>query len=542
MNSNRSTRTDTQKPPKKASLLPWLVVLVVAGCLLIMNNRGVVSPDSDLAWDMTTQSFGQSRTYDHGWPWTWMQSVPIANSPNVPAISQNGLLPAAKLSKATDAESVWPFSAQSTNVQWGVLGLNALVAALLLFFVFIVARNRWSRQRGLSFSLLDIGICVLLVSLVFANDQHHRSLKKRERESESLFSDNFQIKESKWCGPDWLRSLIGEHRWMKHYRHASRIKCEMAGLNGDLSQQLAGFPELRDLEVQGDLSLAQLESLSKIQFETISVSQQLSSQRRHAGNFNDGEPHAARINKAKVLLPTVVELNLNFSLHPENCWPRAIDLLSCCPNLKKVSLQGKQFLVEDLELLPSTIEEIAYDFCTLPREIADFRRRNPQVTVTRMGSGAWDNPKMLVAENRVNRRRRFGWDGSKFSSWCIDLTATDVDRKFLESLGTEFPKVYVLKFGSFDSVDTAIWIAHQCPDLRQLDAVEFPFEFADAMKLPKDLLMLELTQGAITAEEMVVLIKELRPHKLRVHSTSFDLDEMETIGSLSPPWFVDFKR
>ena len=560
---NSTEKLANSKPDRKQrkiNLLPWLVFLLVMFCLVVMNIRGIPDPDSvTTVFDPKTRSFEQMCCYEHGWPWKWLRSHPTVTPPGV-VISA----PAANNVRGTNVRgSAWLLSVTGTEHRLESFVWNILVAALILAAVFAASRYRLGKQRRFRFSLLELGICMLLASVVFANFQHHRSIANREREPLPLSREKVQLLDTRWCGPEWLRSLFGEQEWMSNYWHAGKLEFNLINVKDDLTESFARFPYLRELKILGDPNRSQIESLSQLNLEKISFTGQsnyflstdsfkkgfgfyedtqlLIRRRRESQNNDYGESRDLRIQKVSIQLPHVVELKIDSTVDSKNRWPRALDLVNCCPNLEKVSLRGRQYLSEDLWGLPSTIREIEIGIFLSANEIDDLKKRFPKSVITQVKTNRNENAEWVIAENRVNRRRKTGWDDSQFRFSILDLSLTETDQAFLKRLRPIFPDVKTVFFGSFDSPATAIWLVQQFPQLKRVNAGDFRFEFADVMKLPERIQILDMEQGSITAEEVLILIQHLKLRKLILRSATLEQSQKKTIQSATPSCSIEFR-
>jgi len=545
-----------EKPKRKVSVVPWLVMLVVGVCLFVMNTRGIADPDSkEMSWVAATGRPAATSCYDHGWPWTWHRSL---DQPSGYVLADRAAtmlgIPASE-----EERTVWPTAIAIEKIQWKSLLGNVLVATLILAILFLVFWLRRKRQKQFRFSLLELGICILIASFAFANYQHHRSHAKRERKMK-MSSTEDQALGSRWCGPKWLKHLVGEHEWMSDYRHVDSFKFNaFVDDNVDnLSELVDCYKFARKIEITGDPSPSQIELLVKLQqLERIEVRglsvltfsrqgfgfyddvQNIVRRRREREIEDTGEPYVNRIQKAFSRLPSVVELKIDSTLDQNNHWPRALDLVDCCPNLKKLSLHGKQYLIEDLANLPPSIEDVEYGFHVFGDEIKHLREQHSNVAIRNsktktMQRTALDQAAWAIAENRVNRRRTKGWHGSKFMRGILDLSFTEVDQEFLETIQPIFPDVNVVTLGSFDCPETAVWLVQQCSNAMQIDTNGFCFEFEDAMKLPESVKKLEIDHGNITAEEFIILIQHLSLRKITIKSSSLSDREVETIRLATP--------
>jgi len=122
---------------------------------------------------------------------------------------------------------------------------------------------------------------------------------------------------------------------------------------------------------------------------------------------DETEPYESRIKKPNVTLPSVVELRINTHMQFYNEWPRAVDLIDCCPNLKKVNLTGDQYLMDDLLNLPTTIEEIEYGFLTTDEEVGKLKRAFPMANIEKKLRGGYMNYYKRHARESITRRRAF---------------------------------------------------------------------------------------------------------------------------------------
>ncbi|WP_148619081.1 hypothetical protein [Mariniblastus fucicola] len=452
---------------------------------------------------------------------------------------------------SSDGRDGWLFSVQPTSTDWMALLVNMSVAISIMVVVFVTCKRRW--RNGFKFNLLDVVLVFALASLALANLQHHRDISHRETNQ----IHGFSLSNPAWSGPEFLRRLAGDSEWLGACRHYQKVSITISNLNAKHVDAIGALPYVRDLEIEGDPSLPQIELLGELtQLETIEIKyvMQFDSIPPSSSGFvkvlppaqtptspkpNETESYESRIRKPNVTLPSIEELRIDSKMHNDNL-PRAVDLIDCCPNLKKVNLTGDQYLIDDLMNLPSTIDKIECGFLTTAEELERLKAKFPAATIERKLKGGYMVATSLIpdriAEIRTKRRREIEWQGSHFSSGTLDLsrTATKIDMAFAEKFRPVFPKTRVIVFGRFDSSDTAVWIAQQCPKLTVVDATGFELEFSGAMQLPESIHALTIEQNSTTSDQFEELIWKLGLSDLTITGSKFNDQEIKAMKKKFP--------
>jgi len=549
----KTESAEVAKPKRRISWFAWLVTLCVACCLVVMNLRGELNQDSiEYVLDSKTAKLKTTFSHEHGWPIRWLESQPNDTHSGM-ALPKRFSGKLRVLAEKPSLEQGWLPNASSVSVEYRALSINVLVLMCILLTVFFACRFRTRRQRGFKFSLLEVAMTMLLVSVAMANYQYHRGISEKENRLIGESEGNIKALEHKYHGASFLRLLVGDAKWISVYRHVDQFEYEAMMLDASIDRRLGDFAFARSVKIKSDPTLKQIEALAQIHslksievegtrgvFDLLDLPQRVGASNRskdkllqkYAGS-DMGESPKVRVQQPNATFPSVTELSINSDRASDNRWPRALDFVSRCPKLEKISLIGKQFLVEDLIDLPPSIEEIKFGVRAPEDGVEILRREYPDAIIESTEiddrfynprNRAWD-----IAEILVNRRRSLGWDGSQFTRGQLDLSSTYVDQEFLQELNSVFPNTNSIIFGSFDSRETAIWLTQQCPKLGFVKTNGFPFEYSDAMQLPKSLTWLVIEQGAISADEFVELIQHLELSNLQIISSSFEDHEIEKI-------------
>ena len=516
--------TDSCKGTAPQRRVPWFAAAIVAVCLLVLNARGVADPNSVDEILPDSGPIVKTCFYDHGWPMSWLKSQPL-NVPDGIGLKELSFSP---LTLGTVHDG-WLFFVESKSIQWGAMLINLFLAIFLVNVVYVVCKKRL--RKGFRFNLLEVGICVALASVAFAYYQYHRDISRKEKD---MFQE-YSLSNPAWAGPGWLRRLVGEPDWLGELCHFQTASISTSSLDATSTDTISRLPYLRELSIEGDPNRDQIELLGKLtQLEKIEVG--------YVWGFAlpkeeiDGtETYESRIKKPNVSLPSIAELEIA-SKYDCDDWPRAVDLIDCCPNLKSVRLTGDQYLTDDLMNLPTTIEKIEYGFLSTDEEIAKLKKRYPGAIVEKKLSGGYLVSSNLVswsiATTRINRLRRNSWR-ARFSQSELDFSFTEIDREFTEKLTPVFPETRKVIFGQFDSVETALWLTRQCPKLVNIDTNGFKLTYSEVTQLPNWINTLAIDQNSITAEEFVKLINQLRLRELEIVESEFDDVEMEKIRDAS---------
>lgn len=599
--SEKTEPDDAAAPRKRISWFAWVMTVLVAGCLLVMNSRGELDQDStEYVFNATANREVPAYRNSHGWPMTWVESrfedVTSANplsgiALNVNALNDPNLFQLLSTMKAAPSnpgfKPSWIFTATPTSVDYFACVVNFLTATFILAFVFFASRFRSRRQRGFKFSLLEVAAFMLLASIALANYQYHRSLSKNERQLVSDCEGSIVVTRYEWQCPAAIRSLVGEPEWMNVYRHVDQFEFEASRVRDSFAEELGTFAYAKSVRIYGDPSLSHMEGLSGIHglesldvdtenlfsssyllntarltvnrstrlnnrlgysFSEQSLNELVSEQIREASLKTD-ETQESGIQQPNAVFRSVTALSINSrssSSWDRKGWTRSLDFVSCCPNLKKITLVGDQYLMDDLMNIPATIEEINFGFPATLECVEKLQKKYPGAVVNPVG----DLPgKVLssqqhweVAQIRVNRRRSRGWIDSQFQYRVLDLSSTEVDREFLQKLSPVFSGTGSIIFGSFDSAETAVWLTQQCPKLKFLKTNGFPIGFAEAMQLPKSLTWLVIEQGSISAEEFATLAGHFELKELKIKSSDFTDHEIEEIRAANPDCTVKIRR
>lgn len=548
----KNETSDVAKPKKRISWFAWFVTLIVACCLVVMNLRGELDPNSvQHVFDTNTKKFEVAYSHDHGWPIRCVESQPDKAPSGVKLTEHMAKHLRAKPNQSF--EQGWLPNATSMKVEYRALSINVFVAVCILCLVFFACRFRSRRKQGFKFSLFEVGGTMLLVSVAMANYQYHRGISDKENRLIGETSGTIRAIEHKWHGYSMLRSLLGDAKWLSAYRHVDRFECDALEMDDSVARNLGDFAFASSVKINHDPTIAQIEALAQIRgLKSIEVDEsydkfKLLNARRRIGvtdNVRDvlrkrnarsnlHLPNKERSQQPSATFPSVTKLSINSTLGFENKWPRALDFVARCPNLREISLVGKQYIVDDLMELPASIERINFGGCAPEDGVEILRAKFPHAVVESEESGSvWKkrkNSDWRITEIRVNRRRSLGWQGSQFLQDQLDLSSTYVDREFLQKLNSVFPSTSSIMFGSFDSSETAIWLTKQCPKLNFLKTNGYPIEFSDAMQFPKSLRWLVIEQGTITADEFVELVRHLELGTLKIISSSFEDHEIEKI-------------
>lgn len=435
----------SQRARRAVVWFPYVVTAIVAVCLVVMNSRGLLDDVDYQSVDPVTNELLFSCNYQHGWPMEWL------DSDSMQAVKKNA---------AQGLKDSWLFHTTPVAFHHQAIIINVLVGVLILAVVFLVARFRMRRQNSLRVSLFEILLLVTLASICFAHYQSHRELQQTEMSVQEQLSDrNFQCEQTTWRGPAWLRCLLGDQSWMNVFRHVESLSFDADKLDDEASEKIAIFQYAKKVFIRSDPSRKQIEYLSALKrleeievkgvgstsvpdslFSGLGVTDNARAilRRRRGEGLTVGEPHASRMQKANVVFPRVQSVIIFALDEDRNRWPRALDIVGNCPNLKHVSLQGLQFIGDDLMGLPRTIEHIEYGIQSSNEEFELIESTYPMAKIERQNLGwsrtsesraAWKS-----ARTFINRRRALGWERSRNQFGVLDLSTVDVDEKVLHRL------------------------------------------------------------------------------------------------------------
>ena len=552
------------------SLAARIGLAIVLLCLSIMNARGLRNAGGDGFSSAAPNSIGNgfelTYGYEHGWPLIWLESEQRNATPVSSFLNQ-------AVKDQEEVRYAWPFNATPLQVHWRSLTINLVIAALIFSLVFVAIKVRGRKRQGFKFSLLELSLLMLVASLAVANFQYHRRVGDKEKETLSTLSEghDFLVLRRVWNGPAWLSALIGQPKFLDVFRHVDQISFCPIDLDDQLSEELLAFPYTSEVSLSGDPGLKQLEILSQLRkISKIQVTDVRSAflgdsfvlrrglgvtddakailaRRRSDKNRNTGEPFDLRIQRLNDTFPNVTELTIDSSRSGVwNRWPRAFDLLRCCPNLKRVSLTGNQFIPEDLFGLPSSVEEIEHGFRLVGSQPEELQALFPDATIEqnlpRISFKHWSGVAWVQVGNQINRRRKQGWKGSRFEPGTLDLSSTETDPEFVEKIKIVFPTVGTIIFGEFDSSETAMALVRQCNYVLNIETNGFEITFEEAMQLPAELDVLEIAQGSITAEEFVTLIERKMPRSLTISQSTFSDEERALILGVHESCRVTFRN
>lgn len=576
--SDTSSSSITKQPKRRVSWFAWLVTVIVACCLVVMNSRGRLDHGSvQFVRDSKTQSLEPTCRYAHGWPMKWVDSEPIDAPSGEPFDSDLNKLLSNYLSKRSPKlDKGWLFNTTPTSISYTALSINSLVALLILVGVFFVFKFRSRRQRWFKFSLLEVAITTILVSFALANYQMHRSLSNEE--SRIIAESKGTIKaEYRWNGPMVLQSLLGELEWMNVYRHVDHLELineirlkenvRLSGLNLEEMfhedqevvplEQLGVFTYATSVKITGTANVNLIESIAEIKgLESIEIDFTFTGMWRSkyfASNNSIIEVPSERMEwpesresrkiRPDVMFPSVTRLSIDSKVSGVgdnwSDWSHSLDLASRCPSLKELSLAEKEFIIEDFMNLTAAIESIQHADCLSEEEAEALREKFPNAVITNTRPDAArlskeDRSPWRSAKIRINRRRKGAEAGLFAQKGVLDLSSMELDREFLETLSPVFPTTESIIFGSFDSPETITWLMRQCPNLAVVNTQSFPFCFDQAMQLPTSVRSLVIDQGEITVDEFAKLISHLQLERIRIESVKFERHEVEKIRQSNP--------
>ena len=566
--SEKTPASEVAAPRKRISWLAWVMTILVACCFLVMNSRGELKQDSiEYVVDSKTKQTIPTCRYSHGWPMIWVESEP-ENTPSGLLLKRIVSLRPFSGLPIPDIDDAWLTDVTSVSVNWFACAINFLVAAFVLVIVFFTCRFRSKRRQGFRFSLLEVSALMLLTSVAFANFQYHRSLSAKENATISESGGLLEVNQYQWQHPSAIRALVGKPEWMNAYRHVDQFQFKTKyGQEDSVTEKLDSFAFANSVRIVGDPSMSQMESLSMIQgLKSIEVRTDsldpsslstgpeleaaLSGLTTLRGAQADyGEGYESRIQQPNAVFRSVTELSINsqsISSGGWKNWPRSLDFVSCCPNLKKITLVGDQYLMDDLMNVPVTVEEINFGFPATLESVEKLQKKYPGAVINPVrglpGKVLSNRRLWEDAQIRVNRRRSLGWAGSQFGKQSLDLSSTDVDREFLQKLSPIFPNTRSIHFGSFDSVETAIWLTQQCPKLKFVKTNGYPLGFNDAMRLPRSIEWFVVEQGSISADDFAKLALELELKELKINLSNFTDEEVEEIRAAVPDCRVRIRK
>ena len=224
------------------------------------------TPASPLPWS--------PREYSHGWPLEWLRRGKGYGGPDWPAVGRSAqpLLyysrPAYPVSwSAADA---WPVSSDAREFHPGALGIDLLVAGVIVVVVALLVERRLRRGRSkLGFRLSDLVVLILLVSLGLGWWRWHVQAQRHELASlnghggwrivEGHFWEEANVGiwngggiSAGYRGPRWLSKLLGSQLVIRCCQHVTFVS---VGVDTGASARLpdfSGLPWLETVELRGE--------------------------------------------------------------------------------------------------------------------------------------------------------------------------------------------------------------------------------------------------------------------------------------------------
>ena len=253
-----------RRPLSRPHFSTFVLLLPVITALVLIVVPGVVSDENDAVW------------YDHGWPWLYLRrevlSEPTISNAFAVATWAGGdsfsfplSTPGAELLTAlNDREKpawcwAWAWWSPSESYEWHPIALLGDLGTMCLILAVPGVLLEWRRRRharAWQFSLAESVLFVAMVAGVLAWWQANvRQSRLEATVSETLGPENVSAVTT-YCGPEWLRHLIGVRAEGPFERvtsiHIRRWKF------AEPPSELSAFTKLKSVSIGGILNAPSL--------------------------------------------------------------------------------------------------------------------------------------------------------------------------------------------------------------------------------------------------------------------------------------------
>ncbi|MEZ6071789.1 MAG: hypothetical protein R3C10_16390 [Pirellulales bacterium] len=164
----------------------------------------------------------------------------------------------------------WPLESVVWRVHPGNLALDAVVA-LLVVGALGWATESWIRSRGglLRFRVIDFLAATTFSSLILGWHVHHVHWKDVERQVVENVQQGKPRQErgltsyQRYCGPDWLRRLVGDDSYLPQCSHVYRVDISSSASSLEEMDRIVQLPFVEEFAFHGPFPKSALRSLEK---------------------------------------------------------------------------------------------------------------------------------------------------------------------------------------------------------------------------------------------------------------------------------------
>lgn len=383
----------------------WVIVAVAAAALvlIVVPGEGIDVYDFDFtgaqfwAFDGLLDDYPSQYTeiHLHGWPYSgvarcvlydqWPSATYTYGNPPPP--------PPPPTRYWTEAKS-WPLEADKWLVSWPTVVLDAVICLALVFAVGALAEV-WILRRGGKFRLriVDFLAMFTVVAMLVAWYQYHVRLQRTElrvanyfetshhgtlnRQNGSLLPYATLDPHTEYCGPEWLRRLVGNEALLPTLHHVRSAHLQVSTQWHDDIDQLGRLPYLRGVCLTGILPIGMVEELAKFpRLESLELQFYIHTDTA-GSSIRDWDALPAREVIQPWELDALGALSLReLSLCSDEILAEDIDrICSAMPNLETLWLQN-------LPLTDAEVDELRLQYPKLIRHPV-WNRSSPQVELLR---------------------------------------------------------------------------------------------------------------------------------------------------------------